>query len=128
MALLWLCVAVGLTGWAVQRSAQVGRVAAPPRYADIDYFNERLVAFTLGLGVLYTLPTRAHQITVFRAAFGAGLIFLAVYSIVPLIEVFRQRVGRVPVATGTLVLLVAAGMSAFRSPLAEGRPCDPGLP
>jgi hypothetical protein len=121
MALLWLCVAVGLTGWAVQRSAQVGRVAAPPRYADIDY--ERLV----GLGVLYTLPTRAHQITVFRAAFGAGLIFLAVYSIVPLIEVFRQRVGRVPVATGTLVLL-AAGMSAFRSPLAEGRPCDPGLP
>jgi hypothetical protein len=120
MALLWLCVAVGLTGWAVQRSAQVGRVAAPPRYADIDY--ERLVAFSLGL------PTRAHQITVFRAAFGAGLIFLAVYSIVPLIEVFRQRVGRVPVATGTLVLLVAAGMSAFRSPLAEGRPCDPGLP
>jgi hypothetical protein len=56
MALLWLCVAVGLTGWAVQRSAQVGRVAAPPRYADIDYFNERLVAFTLGLGVLYTFP------------------------------------------------------------------------
>jgi hypothetical protein len=128
MALLWLCVAVGLTGWAVQRSAQVGRVAAPPRYADIDYFNERLVAFTLGLEVLYTLPTRTHQITVFRAAFGAGLIFLAVYSIVPLIEVFRQRVGRVPVATGALVLLVAAGMSAFRSPLAEGRPCDPGLP
>lgn len=31
MALLWLCVAVGLTGWAVQRSAQVGRLAAPPR-------------------------------------------------------------------------------------------------
>jgi hypothetical protein len=31
MALFWLCVAVGLTGWAVQRSAQAGRLAAPPR-------------------------------------------------------------------------------------------------
>lgn len=71
------------------------------------------------------MPTKSPY---FGAAFGAGLIFLAVYSIVPLIEVFRQRVGRVPVATGALVLLVAAGMSAFRSPLAEGRPCDPGLP
>jgi hypothetical protein len=75
MALLWLCVAVGLTGWAVQRSAQVGRVAAPLRYADIDYFNERLVAFTLGVGVLYTLLTRAHQITLFRGSLWRGADF-----------------------------------------------------
>ena len=42
MALLWLFVAVGLTGWAVQRSARVGRLAAPPRYDDIQYFNAAL--------------------------------------------------------------------------------------
>lgn len=42
MALLWLCVAVGLTEWAVQRSAEVGRLAAPPRYDDINYFNAAL--------------------------------------------------------------------------------------
>lgn len=69
-------------------------------------------------------PTKSPY---FGAAFGAGLIFLAVYSIARLIEIFPQRVGRVPVATGALVLLVAAGMSAFRWPLAEGRPGDPML-
>ncbi len=41
MVLLWLFVAVGLTGWAVQRSAQVSRLAAPPRYDDINYFNAK---------------------------------------------------------------------------------------
>ena len=34
--------AVGLTRWAVQRSTQVGRLAAPPRYDDINYFNAAL--------------------------------------------------------------------------------------
>ena len=49
------------------------------------------------------------------------------YSVVRLIEIFPQRVGRVPVATGALVLLVAAGAAAFRWPLAEERPGDPML-
>ncbi|MGH8568774.1 MAG: hypothetical protein ACREXU_12350, partial [Gammaproteobacteria bacterium] len=88
----------------------------------------RLVAFTLGVGVLYALPTIVPtKSPYFGAAFGAGLVFLAVYSVVRLIEIFPQRVGRVPVATGALLLLVAAGMSAFRWPLAEGRPDDPML-
>jgi hypothetical protein len=88
----------------------------------------RLVAFTLGVGVLYALPTIVPtKSPYFGAAFGAGLIFVTVYSFVPLIEIFPQRVGRVPVATVALVLLVAAGASAFRWPLAEGRPGDPML-
>jgi len=88
----------------------------------------RLVAFTLGIGVLYALPTIVPtKSPYFGAAFGAGLIFLAVYSVVPLIENLPQRVGRVPLATGALVLLVAAGASAFRWPLAEGRSGDPML-
>jgi hypothetical protein len=88
----------------------------------------RLVAFTLGVGVLYALPTIVPtKSPYFGTAFGAGLIFLAVYSVVPLIEIFPQRVGRVPVATGALVLLVAAGAAAFRWPMAEGRPGDPML-
>ncbi|MGQ0591189.1 MAG: hypothetical protein ACT4QB_00695 [Gammaproteobacteria bacterium] len=88
----------------------------------------RLVAFTLGVGVLYALPTMVPtKSPYFGAAFGAGLIFLAVYSVARLLEVFPQRVGRVSVATVALVLLVAAGASAFRWPLAEGRPDDPML-
>jgi hypothetical protein len=88
----------------------------------------RLVAFTLGVGVLYALPTIVPtKSPYFGAAFGAGLIFLAVYSVVGLIEIFPQRVGGVPVATGALVLLVASGAAAFRWPLAEGRPGDPML-
>ena len=88
----------------------------------------RLVAFTLGVGVLYALPTIVPtKSPYFGAAFGAGLIFLAVYSVARLIEIFPQRVGRIPVATGALVLLVATGASAFRWPLAEGQPGDPML-
>ena len=88
----------------------------------------RLVAFTLGVGVLYALPTIVPtKSPYFGAAFGAGLIFLAVYSIARLIEVFPQRVGRVPAATGALVLLVAAGAAAFQWPLPEQRPGDPML-
>lgn len=88
----------------------------------------RLVAFTLGVGVLYALPTIVPtKSPYFGAAFDAGLIFLAVYSVARLIEIFPQRVGRVPLATGALVLLVAAGAAAFRWPLAEGRPGDPTL-
>jgi hypothetical protein len=87
----------------------------------------RLVAFTLGVGVLYALPTIVPtKSPYFGLAFGAGLIFLAVYSIARLIEVLPQWVGRVPVA-GALVLLVAAGMSVFRWPMAEVRPGDPML-
>jgi len=88
----------------------------------------RLVAFTVGVGVLYALPTIVPtKSPYFGAAFGAGLIFLAVYSIARLIEVFPQQVGRVPAATGALVLLVAAGASAFQWPLPEQRPGDPML-
>jgi len=88
----------------------------------------RLVAFTLGVGVLYALPTIVPtKSPYFGAAFDAGLIFLAVYSVVRLIEIYPQRVGRVPVATVALVLLVAVGASAFRWPLAEGRSGDPML-
>ncbi|MGH8563180.1 MAG: hypothetical protein ACREXW_03510 [Gammaproteobacteria bacterium] len=88
----------------------------------------RLVAFTLGVGLLYALPTIVPtKSPYFGAAFDAGLIFLAVYSVARLFEILPQRVGRMPVATGALVLLVAAGASAFRWPLAEGRPGDPML-
>jgi hypothetical protein len=88
----------------------------------------RLVALTLGVGVLYALPTIVPtKSPYYGAAFGTGLIFLAVISVARLLEVFPQRVGRVPVATGALVLLVAAGASTFRWPMAEGRPGDPML-